>query len=240
MRTLQRERTLVKSLVDLALTTEQAIELLTHPVHATSQQSGSARGSARAFAVRAQTGEAEGKKTFSLPPKFAEYLEGLVDASDRLEGGGVVLYWNDLAADARYAKSNPSLQAVRIVFSQVTCTSDLECDNSQLLHVHSMSLFSPMFRIRQNLINVIFVLDLSQIRSLSLLSSLSDHFVARGFPARWGFVPEAEGDSESMNAFSRLIVHPLPGLQIARVVYYINQKYGRDQMIAFIQGVCIS
>ena len=57
-----------------------------------------------------------------------------------------------------------------------------------------------MFRIRQNLVNVIFVLDLSQIRSLSLLSSLSEHFVARGFPVRWGFVPEGEGDSESINA----------------------------------------
>lgn len=141
----------------------------------------------------------EEKKTFSLSPKVAEYLEGLVDASDRQEGGGVVLYLNDLAADARYAQSSPSLQAVRVIFPSSIRTSDLECNDSQLLRVHMMSLFSPMFRIRQNLVNVIFVLDLSQTRSLSLLSSLSEHFVARGFPVRWGLVPEGEDDSESIN-----------------------------------------
>ena len=120
MRTLQRERTLVKSLVDLGFTTEQAIELLMHPVHSTSRQSGSPaskRGSAKAFAGRMDEADVvEEKKAFSVSPKFAEYLEGLVDASDTQEGGGVILYWNDLAVDARYANSNPSLQAVRISF----------------------------------------------------------------------------------------------------------------------------
>ena len=95
-----------------------------------------------------------------------------------------------------------------------------------------------MFRIRQNLANVIFVLDLSQIRSLSLLSSMSEHFVARGFPVRWGFVPEGEGDSESIKQCIWFSVHSLPGLKMARLVYYINQKYGRDRMIALVQGVC--
>ncbi|KAG8216803.1 glycosyltransferase family 24 protein [Butyriboletus roseoflavus] len=208
LRTLQRERTLVKSLVDLGLTTEQAIELLMHPVHSTSQQSGdsaskvaSTRGSAKAFAAQARMDDVDEKRSFSLSAQVAEYLEGLVDASDRQEDGGVILYWNDLVADARYANSNPSLQV--------------------LLRVHGMSLFSPMLRIRQNLVNVILVLDLSQTRSLSLLGSLSEHFVARGFPVRWGFVPEGEGDS----------------LKMARLVYYINSKYGRDRMIAFVQGV---
>lgn len=65
-----------------------------------------------------------------------------------------------------------------------------------------MSLFSPMLRIRQNLVNVILVLDLSQTRSLSLLGSLSEQFVPRGFPVRWSFVPEGEGDSESINVSS--------------------------------------
>ncbi|KAF8137406.1 glycosyltransferase family 24 protein [Boletus edulis] len=175
LRTLKRERTLVKTLVDLGLTTEQAIELLMHPAHS---------------------------KVFPLAPKFADYLEGLVDASDRQEGGGTILYWNDLAADARYAHFDPSLQA--------------------LLRVRTMSLFSPMCRIRQNLVNVIYVLDLSNMRSLSLLSSLSENFVDRGFPVRWGFVPIGEGDS----------------LKMTRLVYYVNQKHGRDQMITFIRGVC--
>lgn len=97
-----------------------------------------------------------------------------------------------------------------------------------------------MFRIRQNLANVIFVLDLSQTRTLSLLGSLSEHFVARGFPVRWGFVPEGEGDSESINTFSSVQCSLLTGLKMARLVYYINSKYGRDRMIAFVQGVCRS
>ncbi|KAG9313493.1 glycosyltransferase family 24 protein [Chiua virens] len=212
LRTLQRERTLVKSLVDLGFTSEQAIELLTHPVHSTSQQSGSsasttasARHASEDPAPEAGADETEAvveeKKTFSLPPKYAEYLEGLVDASDRQEGGGVVLYWNDLAADARYASSSPSLQV--------------------LLRAHAMSLFSPMLRIRQNLVNVIFVIDLSQTRSLSLLNTLSENFVARGYPVRWGFVPEVEGDS----------------LRMARLIYYIHCMHGRDRMIAFIQSL---
>ncbi|KAF9239780.1 glycosyltransferase family 24 protein [Melanogaster broomeanus] len=163
LRTLQRERSLVKSLIDLGLTAEQAIELLMYPA--------------------------------------AEFLDGLVDASDRQEGGGVILYWNDLEADERYAGYSPSLHG--------------------LLRVHMMSIFSPMLKIRLNLANVIFVLDLSQTRSLSLLSSLSDSFVARGFPVRWGFVPEGQGDS----------------LKMARIVYYIKQKYGRDRMIDFIERI---
>lgn len=83
----------------------------------------STHGSAKAFAAQARMREAgvdDEKKIFSLAPKHAEYLEGLVDATDRQEGGGVILYWNDLAADARYAQSNPSLQAVRITFSQLS------------------------------------------------------------------------------------------------------------------------
>lgn len=162
----------------------------------------STRGSAKEFAAQTlMDGVVEGKKSFSLSPRAVEFLEGLVDASDRQEGGGVVLYWNDLAVDARYSQSSPSLQAVRIIFPPwLIRTSDLECNNLQLLRVHMMQLFSPMLKIRQNLVNVVFVLDLSQIRSLSLLNTLSEHFVTRGFPVRWGFIPEGEGDSESMNA----------------------------------------
>lgn len=213
MRTLQRERSLVKSLVDLGLKTEQAIELLMHPVDSTSPQSNSSMtrrsGAAETFAAQAQMGEddaaAEEKKTFSFSPKIAEYLDGLVDASDRQEGGGVILYWNDLATDARYVRSDPSLQAVRIAFPLLICTSDLERDHSQLIRISGIPLFSPMLRIRQNLVNVIFVLDLSQMRSLSLLNSLSEHFVARGFPVRWGFVPEGDGDSKSVDALHKAL-----------------------------------
>jgi UDP-glucose:glycoprotein glucosyltransferase len=41
-------------------------------------------------------------------------LEGLVDASDRPEGGGVVVFLNDLEKDAAYARWPDSVQSVRL------------------------------------------------------------------------------------------------------------------------------
>ncbi|KAG6330916.1 hypothetical protein ID866_8172 [Astraeus odoratus] len=214
--TLQRERTLVKSLVQLGLTQEQAIELLMAPAHsspelAVSQAGASAkrpttRGSAKAFAVQnsensPQDGEERPKKSFTLTPKVAEFLDGLVDASDRQEGGNVILWLNDLEKDPRYRRFLPSLTG--------------------LLRVHAMSLFSPALRLRHNLINAVFVVDLSQLRSLSMLSNLQDNFVLHGYPVRWGFVPETGDDSFKM----------------ARLMCYLEHKYGKDMMIDFIQEV---
>ncbi|KAH7886870.1 glycosyltransferase family 24 protein [Phlebopus sp. FC_14] len=170
LRTLQRERGLVKSLVGLGLTQEQAVEFLMHPAHS------------------------------------ANFLDGLVDSSDRQEGGSVVLWCNDLQNDQRYALYSSSLHG--------------------LLRTHMMSLFSPLLQIRLNLMNIVFVLDLSQTRSLQLLGSLNDNFVKRGFPVRWGFVPECDGEGKAPS--------------MARLVYYIQQKYGRDRMEGFIQEISAS
>jgi hypothetical protein len=69
---MQRERTLVKSLVDLGFTTEQAIELLMHPVHSTSHKSGSStstRRSAKVFAAQGRRmGEADVVEEENPPP----------------------------------------------------------------------------------------------------------------------------------------------------------------------------
>ncbi|KIM70432.1 hypothetical protein SCLCIDRAFT_1206560 [Scleroderma citrinum Foug A] len=59
------------------------------------------------------------KDNLALPPKFTEFLEGLVDASDRREGGGVILWLNDLEKDVGF---RPSLMG--------------------LLRVHFMALFA--------------------------------------------------------------------------------------------------
>lgn len=196
LRTLQRERRLVKSLVGLGLTREQAIELLMHPVYSSSQSAGSHFESRQRQGVEENK---EQKRTFTISPKFAEFLDGLVDASDRQEGGDVVIWLNDLEKDPRYSRVSPSLVG--------------------LLRVHAMSLFSPALHVRYNLMNVVFVLDLSQLRSFSILSSLHDNFVMRGYPVRWGFVPETRGE----------------GLKMARLLYYIERIYGRDTMTSFIQ-----
>jgi UDP-glucose:glycoprotein glucosyltransferase len=38
--------------------------------------------------------------------------EGAVDASDRLEGGGVIVWWNDIEKDTRYKQWPSSLTGV--------------------------------------------------------------------------------------------------------------------------------
>ncbi|KAI6106945.1 glycosyltransferase family 24 protein [Pisolithus croceorrhizus] len=196
LRTVQRERRLVKSLVALGMTREQAIELLMHPVHSSAQSTGSHLGSRRRPAGEERE---ERKRTFTISPKFAEFVEGLVDASDRQEGGDVIMWLNDLEKDPRNSRISPSLIG--------------------LLRVHTMSLFSPALQMRHNLVNVVFVLDMSQLRSFSILSTIHDNFVVRGYPVRWGFVPETRGE----------------GLKMARLLYYIERIYGKDMMMKFIQ-----
>jgi UDP-glucose:glycoprotein glucosyltransferase len=39
-------------------------------------------------------------------------LDGLFDASDRLEGGDLIMWWNDMETDSRYARWNPSITGV--------------------------------------------------------------------------------------------------------------------------------
>lgn len=54
-------------------------------------------------------------------PKIAEAQAGdafgpLFDASDRVEGGETIVWWNDIAKDKRYARWSPSLSGVRSIF----------------------------------------------------------------------------------------------------------------------------
>jgi len=41
-----------------------------------------------------------------------DVLDGVFDASDRSEGGGVITWWNDLERDSRYARWSASLYTV--------------------------------------------------------------------------------------------------------------------------------
>jgi UDP-glucose:glycoprotein glucosyltransferase len=72
LRLLRKERNVMHSLVSLGLTRGQSIELLTHPDIGASQNDAST------------------------------VLDGMVDASDRREGGGVIIWWNDIESDERY------------------------------------------------------------------------------------------------------------------------------------------
>ena len=69
------------SLMSLGLSSEQAVELLTHMSIAKAQSESGA-------------------------------LDGLFDASDRAEGGGVIGWLNDLETDDRYSRWGTSLKIV--------------------------------------------------------------------------------------------------------------------------------
>ncbi|BGP16173.1 hypothetical protein JCM10213_001389 [Rhodosporidiobolus nylandii] len=96
----------------------------------------------------------------------AEALGELYDATDRSEGGQVILWWNDLEKDRRY-KSWPT--AVKELLRPT--------------YPGAMTL------VARNLNNVVFLLDLSQPNSLLLIVENVKHFVSRGIPVRFGVVP---------------------------------------------------
>ena len=82
-------------------------------------------GSSKDFLVQDTRESAEGqqRRNVVLPPKFTEFLEGLVDASDRKEGGDVILWLNDLEKDRGYGRFGSSLTGV---YSQWYLTIQLD------------------------------------------------------------------------------------------------------------------
>jgi UDP-glucose:glycoprotein glucosyltransferase len=127
LRTFSRERALIRSLVELGLAREQAIEFVMHPVHSglvdpslsnesTKARKGTMLGSAKHFVLDTDTETNVGAETltYNIPPKWNDLLDGLVDSSDRLEGGGVVVWWNDIEEDTRYTSWGTDLTQVGI------------------------------------------------------------------------------------------------------------------------------
>ncbi|KAG2069543.1 hypothetical protein BDR04DRAFT_1101419 [Suillus decipiens] len=225
LRNFARERALIRSLVELGLSRSQAIELVMHPVHSGSfdpppsklkVKKGTTSGSAKRFTQEilrtdtennAEEGASnEGQKGYDISPKWDDLLEGFVDSSDRLEGGGVILWRNDIQEDTIYAGWGTDL--------------------TQLLRVHPTQLFSPYLRLRVNIINVVLALDFSQPQFFALIANQVDNIIARGFPVRWGFVPVSADDGD--------------GHKMARIVYYVAQKFSRSEVASFFRSLSIA
>lgn len=81
LRLLRKEREVMRSVLDLGLTSEQAIDLLTHP-------------------------------TISKAQADSGVLDGIFDASDRPEDGGVLVWLNDFEKDKRYERWGSALSLV--------------------------------------------------------------------------------------------------------------------------------
>ncbi|ELU41219.1 UDP-glucose:glycoprotein glucosyltransferase, putative [Rhizoctonia solani AG-1 IA] len=95
--------------------------------------------------------------------------DGVFDASDREEGGGAIIWLNDIEKDKRYTRWPSSLTV----------------------------LFRPMYpgqfpTLRRNCFNVIAALDLSRTSSISFVVQLANNLISRMLPFRFGYVPLIE------------------------------------------------
>ncbi|KZT37012.1 glycosyltransferase family 24 protein [Sistotremastrum suecicum HHB10207 ss-3] len=99
-------------------------------------------------------------------------LDGLFDASDRPEGGDVIIWWNNLETDTRYSKWTPSLSGIL------------------------RPLYPGQFhQVARNIYNSILVLDLSKKDNLEFIGGPISNIIARGFPYRFGVVPSVETEA---------------------------------------------
>ncbi|KAI0353822.1 glycosyltransferase family 24 protein [Trametes cingulata] len=98
-------------------------------------------------------------------------LDGLFDASDRAEGGGVVGWLNDFETDERYANWGNTL---RVLLRQ---------------------LYPGQFpSVKYNLFNVVLAVDLAQASSIDFIGATVNTLINRGLPFRWGVAPLVESE----------------------------------------------
>ncbi|KAH9946426.1 glycosyltransferase family 24 protein [Epithele typhae] len=111
-------------------------------------------------------------------------VDGLFDASDRVEGGRVIGWLNDLETDERYARWGNTL---RIVLRQM---------------------YPGQFpSLKYNLWNAILAVDMSKLSSTHFISVTVQALINRGLAFHWGIVPLVETDEAARMA--RLFYHLL-------------------------------
>ncbi|RDB27081.1 UDP-glucose:glycoprotein glucosyltransferase [Hypsizygus marmoreus] len=125
-------------------------------------------------------------------------LDGLFDASDRPEDGEVIVWWNDLEKDKRYERWSPSLYALL-----------------RAMH-HGLP------NIRLNLFNVVLVLDLSQVSSLTFITGPMADIIEKNISLRFGVVPITETEE---------------GTRMAKLFFHLVRNYGRKKTLAFLSDL---
>ncbi|PIL30079.1 hypothetical protein GSI_07656 [Ganoderma sinense ZZ0214-1] len=149
LRLVRRERGVMAGLMGgrLGMSSKEGIEVLTHRAVARAQSEGGGP------------------------------MDGLFDASDRAEGGGVVGYFNDFEKDERYDRWGRNL---KIILRQM---------------------YPGQFpTLKLNLFNVVLAVDLSQLSSVDFIATTVQMLISRGLPFRWGVAPIVETEDGSRMA----------------------------------------
>ncbi|KAJ7342428.1 glycosyltransferase family 24 protein [Mycena albidolilacea] len=168
LRAVRKERVLMGALAGLGLGRGEALAVLTHE------------------SVSGTLGEGGGGA-----------LDGIFDASDRNEGGEVLVWWNDIEKDSRYAKWSPSIHSIL------------------------RPLYPGQFHnIRLNLFNIVLVLDLSRPAALHTLTGAVANIVARGLPFRFGVVPL--GETEEGTKMAKLFYHSVRNYGRKRTMEFLK------------------
>ncbi|ORX39729.1 UDP-glucose:Glyco protein glucosyltransferase-domain-containing protein, partial [Kockovaella imperatae] len=98
--------------------------------------------------------------------------DGLVDASDRHEGGNVIIWWNDIEKDSRYKGWSTSISGyLRPLYP------------------------GQMHSVRRNTFNAVVILDLSYPSSLEIITEQIIAVIKGGIPIRFGVVPMLSNDA---------------------------------------------
>ncbi|EIW69539.1 hypothetical protein TREMEDRAFT_44060 [Tremella mesenterica DSM 1558] len=102
--------------------------------------------------------------------------EGMVDASDRDEGGKAITWWNNIERDKRYSSWPKQMQG------------------------YLRPLYPGQFHsIRRNTFNLVFVLDLASVPSLDIIAASISGMIQRGVPVRFGIVPMVSPEQEDIS-----------------------------------------
>ncbi|KAG0309294.1 hypothetical protein BGZ98_003896 [Dissophora globulifera] len=96
---------------------------------------------------------------------------GVFDIRDKSEDGSIVLWLNDLENDQRYRDWSPSLYTLL-----------------------QPTMYGQFHQIRRNMVNSLFVLDLSTPKSLEVISIELANFIQRLVPFRFGVLPLIRSD----------------------------------------------
>ncbi|KAF8631762.1 hypothetical protein AX15_002201 [Amanita polypyramis BW_CC] len=185
-RVMRRERNWIRALEGLGMSRQDAVRIVSDSggVAGEDGKSGKSHG--------AGTGE--------------QILDGRVDASDREEGGDVILWWNNFEKDERYARWSPSFYGlVRLMYPGQFPT------------------------VRRNLFNIVLILDLSKLPSLHFLAGTMSNIIERGIPFRFGLVPSTT--SEESRKMARAVYWVVKNAGRKRAMAWLRKVSGMDDRV---------